>query len=86
MKNITINKVRKGGFSMNEAREKLRADFYAKTDIVVDIAPESWEKYAKYLEDLSIEKINVELLRKNERMTKRIEDIMLILEQVITER
>ena len=71
---------------MDEAREKLRADFYAKTDIVVNIVPESWERYARYLEDLSIEKINSELLRKNERMTKRIEDIILMLEQVITER
>ena len=71
---------------MDEAREKLRADFYAKTDIVVSVAPESWERYARYLEDLSIEKINSELLRKNERMTKKIEDIMLMLEQVITER
>ena len=71
---------------MNEAREKLRADFYAKTDIVVNIAPESWQKYAEYLEDLAVEKINSELLRKNERFTDDIEKAIKILEESIMSR
>ena len=71
---------------MDEAREKLRADFYAKTDIVVNIAPESWQKYAEYLEDLAVEKINSELLRKNEKYSDDIEKAIKILEESIMSR
>ena len=71
---------------MDEAREKLRTDFYAKTDIVVNIAPESWQKYAEYLEDLAVEKINSELLRKNEKYSDDIEKAIKILEESIMSR
>ena len=71
---------------MDETREKLRADFYAKTDISLSITPENWKKYAEYLETLAVDKINNELLRKNESLIGGIEKAMTILENSIISR
>ena len=71
---------------MEEAREKLRADFYAHTDITVSIAPESWQKYAEFLEEISCEKINEELLRRNAKLSDDIEKVINILENSISSR
>ena len=71
---------------MNESKEKLRADFYARTDITPGNEPCSWKNYAEYLEELAVEKINAELLRKNERYSDDIEKVVKILEESIMSR
>ena len=65
---------------MNETKEKLRADFYAKTDLKPGEEPCSWKNYAEWLEELKTEKINEELLKKNERLLKIIDNVVEILE------
>lgn len=71
---------------MDEAKEKLRADFYAKTDITPGEAPCSWKEYAEWLEELNVEKINGEILRKNEKLIKLLDNVIEILEVGIAER
>ena len=71
---------------MDEIREKLRADFYAKTDITPGGEPCSWKIYAEYLENISVEKINEETLRKYNKLYERVGDIMELMETVLSER
>ena len=71
---------------MNETKEKLRADFYAHSDITPGEAPCSWKDYAEWLEELAVEKINIELLRKNERYSDDIEKVIAILEESVMSR
>jgi len=71
---------------MNQAKEKLRGDFYAKTDISVNIEPENWQKYAEWLENLTVEKMNAEILYRYNRLYEKVEMIIDVLDKSLSER
>ena len=60
---------------MGDLREKLRLDFYSITDTKGGSIPGNWKKYAEWLEDLRIKKINNELFRENELYRKKLNKI-----------
>ena len=51
---------------MEKSKEKLRLAFEAETNVVIEAYPEDWKKYAKWLENLAIEKLNNEVIKENE--------------------
>ena len=68
---------------MDEGKEDLRMRFYAHTDITVGEDRDSWEKYAKWLEELSLTKINNEMFTRNKKLENDIEKAINILEKAV---
>ena len=61
---------------MQESKEKLRLTFEAETDIVIEAYPEDWKKYAEWLENLAIEKLNNEVIKENELLRNAMQKAM----------
>ena len=61
---------------MQESKEKLRLAFEAETDVVIEAYPEDWKKYAKWLENLAIKKLNNEVIKENELLRNAMQKAM----------
>ncbi len=61
---------------MEESKERLRLAFEAETDIVIDAYPQDWKKYAEWLENLAIEKLNNEVIKENELLRNAMQKAM----------
>ncbi len=61
---------------MQETKEKLRQTFEAKTNVVIEAYPEDWKQYAKWLENLAIEKLNNDVIKENEMLRNVIQKAM----------
>ena len=61
---------------MEESKEKLRLAFEAETNIVIEAYPEEWKKYAKWLENLAIEKLNNKIIKENELLRNAMQKAM----------
>ncbi len=61
---------------MEESKERLRLAFEAETDIVIDAYPKDWKKYAEWLENLAIKKLNNEVIKENELLRNAMQKAM----------
>ena len=61
---------------MEESKERLRLAFEAETDIVIDAYPQDWKKYAEWLENLAIKKLNNEVIKENELLRNAMQKAM----------
>lgn len=66
---------------MDQGKEALRLRFEAETDIVLAPPPEHWKQYAEWLEELAVKELNMELVRENELLQKKITAAMDVLEK-----
>ena len=56
---------------MHENRKELRTQFYAKTNIEVNSeVSNNWQQYACWLENLSFEKLNNEIIKENKKLRR----------------
>ncbi|MFA5880128.1 MAG: hypothetical protein WC860_08165 [Candidatus Margulisiibacteriota bacterium] len=80
---------------MKSSIKTLHSEFYAQTDIKIAVGNKKncslqqlydWQKYAKWLENLSIEKINNDLIKENNFLHKKIYESIDTLEIAISSR
>jgi hypothetical protein len=61
---------------MEESKERLRLAFEAETDVVIEAYPEDWKRYAEWLENLAIKKLNNEVIKENELLINAMQKAM----------
>ena len=61
---------------MQESKEKLRLTFEAETNVVIEAYPQDWKKYAEWLENLAIKKLNNEVIKENELLRNAMQKAM----------
>jgi hypothetical protein len=71
---------------MQPSQQELRLRFEAETDIVISKKTKDWQKYALWLENLNIKKINDELVQENEKLRNAFYAAMDILEVGLVSR
>lgn len=71
---------------MDERIKKLRFDFEAETDIALDKSPDDWQNYALWLEKLTIEKLNGQMIKENDVLKNMVNDVVARLQEGIVQR
>jgi hypothetical protein len=61
---------------MEESKERLRLAFEAETDVVIEAYPEDWKRYAEWLENLAIKKLNNDVIKENELLITAMQKAM----------
>jgi hypothetical protein len=61
---------------MQESSEQLRENFYAQTNVEVNNEACCWKRYACWLEQQSMEKINLEMREENKKLRNICDKVM----------
>ena len=71
---------------MEESIKKLRFDFEAETDIVVDKSPEDWQRYAMWLEKITVNELNKQMVKENVVLKDMMQEALNLLQEGIVAR
>lgn len=81
-----IMNIEKREGDMEDSIRKLRFDFEAETDIIIDKSPEDWQKYAKWLERLTINEMNNRMIKENTVLKDMMQEALNVLQEGIVNR
>jgi len=71
---------------MQEISKELRLQFYAETNFELKEKSKNWQTYSKWLEQLSFQKINSELIMENKKLQKAFDKAINILDSGLINR
>jgi len=71
---------------MEESIQKLRLDFEAETDISIDKSPADWQQYAMWLEQMTVNELNGQMVKENLVLKDMMQEAMTLLQEGIVKR